>query len=214
MPERRRPRLEGRSALAAAGRRLRRLTPGEAIATLAAILLFVLMFFDWYGYEVPGIAEGLAFPAGEGIGGNAWQTLDLISIVLALTVALVIGICALTVSGAGWKGGVPPSAAIAVMGIAATLLIAFRIVDPPDLSRFGNVEVRAVRETGLFLGFAAAAAIAYGGYRAMGERGTSFAKVAEGLSNQRPRRSRKSAPKRAPRPAPPASKKQSRSSSD
>lgn len=192
----------------------RRLNAGEAIWLLAAILLFVFMFVDWYGFEVVGLAEGVSFAPENGIGGNAWQTLDVVSIVLALTVLVAVGAALLRPFDSKWEPVVPLSAAVAVLGGLSTLLIGFRIVDPPDLGTFGNAPVDATRQLGAFLGFTAAAGIAYGGYRAMGERGTSFAAVADGLSSERPRPGPKRAPKQSPRPEKSASRKRRSSSSD
>ena len=62
------------------------------------------------------------------------------------------------------------------------LLILFRIVDPPSFGSFGGVSVDGTVEFGIFLGLIAAAGIAYGGYMAMKEEGTSFGDTADRLS--------------------------------
>jgi amino acid transporter len=162
----------------------RRLKAGEAIWLLSAVGLFVFMFFSWFGSELSGQAEQVAF-FGEGGGGNAWQTLEGISFALMLTVAVAVGAALMRIFGSNWEPAIPPSAAVAVLGGISTLLIVLRILFPPDLGDLGGVSINATRHLGVFLGFAAAAGIAYGGYRAMGERGTSFAKVADSLSGRR-----------------------------
>ena len=70
-----------------------------------------------------------------------------------------------------------------MLGGLSTLLIAIRIVVPPDLGELGGIAIEATLSLGLFLALAAAAGIAYGGYRAMGEAGSSFARVAESLGS-------------------------------
>lgn len=95
---------------------------------------------------------------------------------------MTVGAALLRLRDSKWEPAIPLSAAIAVLGGLSLLLIGFRIVDPPDFGTLGGVTVEATRDLGAFLGFLAAAGIAYGGYRAMGERGTSFAMIAEGLS--------------------------------
>lgn len=159
--------------------------------------LFVIMFTSWYGSEVSGQAGEIRFE-GAGAGGSAWQTLDLISLWLMLTVAVTIGAGLLRVAGSKWKPAITPAAAVAVLGGISSLLVLFRILVPPSFGTLGGVEVDATLHLGVFLGLAAAVSIAHGGYRAMREEGSSFAAVADALQ---PRRER------------PASRKRSRSSS-
>ena len=71
-----------------------------------------------------------------------------------------------------------------MLGGLSTLLILFRILVPPELGSLGGVAVNATLELGVFLGLVAAFGIAYGGYRAMGERATSFEQVADDLSRK------------------------------
>ncbi|HSS34551.1 MAG TPA: hypothetical protein VLL27_14855 [Solirubrobacterales bacterium] len=198
-----------------ARRRLASLTRGEAIAAVAAVLLLAFLFFDWYGAEVSGQAREIKLGGGaSAAGGNAWQTLEVGSVLFALVALAAIGAAALRLSRAKWSPEVPPSAVVAVGGGLATLAALFRILAPPDLGNFGGIPLNASVQIGAYLGLAASAGIAYGGYRAMGERGTSFAQIAEELSSRRRRRPKKIAPKRPPRPAKSASQRRSQSSSD
>jgi hypothetical protein len=178
-PERRRRRRPE------ARRRLSALSRGEAIAAIDAILLFVFMFFSWYGSEISGQAREIKLGGGAGAGGSAWQTLDLIPLALMLTVVVTVGAALLRVSSSKWEPEIPPSAAIAVLGGLSTLLVLLRIVFPPNLGQLGGVAINANVELGAWLGLVAAAGVAYGGYRAMGQRGTSFGKVADALSRDR-----------------------------
>jgi hypothetical protein len=161
------------------------LVQGEAIALFAAILLFVTTFVSWYDSEVSGQAREIKLGGGAGAGGSAWQTLELIPLILMLTIVVTVGAALLRLSGSKWEPEIPPSAAVAVLGGLSTLAILFRIVFPPDLGVLGGVPINANVELGAFLGLVAAAGIAYGGYRAMGEHGTSFAAVADSLSRAR-----------------------------
>jgi hypothetical protein len=206
MPDRHRPhrRPELRRRFAA-------LTRGEAVAALAAVLLFVFMFFDWYDYEQVGGLLSLiglfGFPA------DAWQSLDVIRWLLVLAILAALGAALLRVSGSEWEPEIPPTAVIAVLGGMATLLVLYRIVFPPDFG-LGGIPVAITVQTGAYLSLAAAAGVAYGGYRAMGERGTSFAQVADGLAVKRPAKQTGPKPKRSPRSARSASRRRSPSSSD
>ncbi len=175
--------------------KLDRLNRGEAIALVAAVALFVVMFLGWFGSEVSGQAGKIDFGDGAGAGGSAWATLDVISFVLMLTIAVTVGAALPALLGSRWKPAIPPGAVVTVLGGLSFLLILFRIVFPPTFGTLGGITVNATLELGIFLGLAAAGAIAYGGYRAMGLRGTSFAKIADGLA-ARPARAPAGNPKR------------------
>lgn len=220
MPDRRPPRRKPE-----ARRRAAALTRGEAIAALSAIALFVFTFLTWYDAEVVGQVREIKLGGGAGAGGNAWQTLEVLPVGVLLTVIVAVGAALLRLAGSKREPAVPLGAAIAVLGGVSTLGVLFRIIAPPDLGNLGGVPLGASVQLGAFLALAAAAGVAYGGYRAMGERGASFAEVAERLSrdHERTKRERtKVKPKRAPkpkssrsrRPAKSSSRKQSPSSSD
>jgi hypothetical protein len=164
--------------------KLDRLRRGETIALVAAVLLFACMFFGWYGSEISGQAGTIQF-SGAAVGGSAWQTLSVVSFVLMLTIVVAVGTALLALGGSKWRPAIPPSAVVAVLGGLSTLLVLFRILVPPDLGQLGGIDRNATLELGAFLGLLFAAAIAYGGYRAMGERGTSFAAIGDSLSRDR-----------------------------
>ena len=178
--------------------------------------LFALMFVTWYGSEVTGQTEGIPF-GGTGTGGNAWQSLDVIPLFLMLAIAVAVGAALLRLSGSDWKPAVPADAAVTVLGGLATLLILFRIVDPPGFGSFGGISIEATLKVGVFLALAAALGIAYGGYRAMRESGDSFQGIAKRLESDRPKPKPKAKPAAKPKPKPAAksaSKRRSPSSSD
>lgn len=175
--------------------KLDRLNRGEGVAMISAVALFVVMFVDWFGSEVSGQAGTIDFGAGAGPGGSAWETLDAISFVLMLTIAVTVGAALLALRGSRWKPAIPPSAAVTVLGGLSVVLILFRVVFPPDFGTLGGIGVNATPELGIFLGLAAAAGIAYGGYTSMGLHGSSFATVAAALA-AKPARSAGSKPKK------------------
>lgn len=182
--------------------KLDRLNRGEAIATVSAAVLFVSMFLDWYGTELSGgplTLPGVAF----GAGGSAWATLEVISFILMLTIAVTIGAALLVLLGSEWKPAIPTTAAVTVLGGLSFILILFRMVVPPGFGALGGVSVDATLQLGIFVGLAAAAGIAYGGYRAMGLRGASFAGVADALAAKPARASAaKPKPRSEKRPEP------------
>jgi cation transport ATPase len=169
-------------------RNVPRLRAGEAIALVAAILLFVLMFFDWYGAKATTSAETLGGVVASNGGGSAWDTMELIPLFLMLAIVVAVGAAILRLSGSDWKPAIPPAAAVCVLGILAALLILVRIIDPPGPEgALSELAFESTLKLPIFLALAAALGIAYGGWRAMGEEGTSFAAVGKNLES--PRRS-------------------------
>jgi hypothetical protein len=151
-----------------------RLRTGELIAAVSAVALLIIMFaFSWYGLEDA--------PAGTG-GLNAWESYGFIDIILFVTIVVAIGLAIATAMAQTVALPVAASAVTAGLGILSTLLILFRIIATPDLGgEFAGVdfEIETSVKIGAFLGLIAAAGIAYGGWRAMQEEGTSFSGEAD-----------------------------------
>lgn len=176
---------------------LDRLSRGEKIAAVSAILLFIFMFFDWFGVKVSGAGGfGGSVP---GAAGNAWDALDVIPVFLVIAIAAALGVAMVRLIEADFEPAVSLNAVVAALGILAALLVLFRVIDPPTFASYAGVSVEATRKFGLFLGLIAAAGIAYGGYRAMQEEGTSFADEASRLSA-----GRGAGPGAPPPPSPPS----------
>jgi hypothetical protein len=174
--------------------RLDRLRSGEAIALAAAMLLFVLMFLDWYGTKATTAGEPLGGVITGAAGGNAWQTLEVIPLFLMLAIVVAVGAALLRISGSDWKPAIPPAAAVTVLGILAAILILIRIVSPPGPSgAFSELGMESTLKLPVFLALAAALGIAYGGWRGMGQEGSSFAGIAKRLESTRPARAKSTA---------------------
>lgn len=157
-----------------------RLSTGEKISAVSAILLFVFMFFDWFGVEVSDV-PGFSGTVSSSGGGSAWDALDVIPIFLMLAIVAAIGVAVIRLTDADVEPPVSMNAIVAGLGGFAVLLILYRIVSPPDFGSFGGVSVDATLKFGIFLGLIAAAGIAYGGYRAMREEGATFGGEADRL---------------------------------
>lgn len=158
-----------------------RLSTGERISGASAILLFVFMFFRWYGISVH--SNLLVYLQLFDDGGNAWQTLNVLPIFLALVIAVTVGAALLRLSRLDWEPPVPTGPVLCVLGGLAALLILSRIVFPPGLGdKFEEIEsegfiLEVTLEAGIFLALAAACGIACGGYWAMRGEGKSFASL-------------------------------------
>lgn len=155
-----------------------RLSTGEKIAGGSAVLLFIFMFFDWFSVKVSG-GDGLFSVSA---GGNAWEVFSTIDVILLIVVLVALAVVVIRLSDAIVEPSFSLNTVVAILGGIAVLLILYRIIDPPiDTGDFSGVDVS--RSLGVFLGLIAAAGIAYGGYRAMQEEGTSFGEIGDQFSS-------------------------------
>jgi hypothetical protein len=159
---------------------LDKLGTGEKVAAGSAILLFIFMFFDWFGFEVSGV-PGFSGTV-PGSAGNAWDELNFIPIVLLVAVLAALVMVGLRLADSVGEPVVPLSTVVTVLGVISVLLILYRIVDPPSGSSYGGVSVDTNLQVGIFLGLLSAAGIAYGGYSTMREEGITFGDAADSLS--------------------------------
>jgi hypothetical protein len=138
-----------------------RMTQGQLIAGIGAVVLLVAMFLPWIGTSGPSLPAGITVPSGVSTSSseNIWKgsTLD-VYLLVTVIVAVIPALLALTDSAEEFSF---VSAATFLLGVVAVILIAaYLTVDFPD---------GADRKIGAFIGAAAAIAIAYGGFRAMQE---------------------------------------------
>lgn len=151
-----------------------RVRTGELLAGVSGVALFIFMFFSWFGVEAPAIQTpgGVQFDVGGvDLGSlNAWESFEFIDVVLLLAVIAAVGLMVLSAAQASVNLPVAASAVTAGLGILATVLVLYRILDPPDIAE-GLDETRKI---GVFLGVVACAGIAVGGWMAMQEEGPTF----------------------------------------
>jgi hypothetical protein len=146
---------------------------GEKVAGVAGLALLIIMFaFDWFTVDVGGGFADIS------VGGNAWDTMELIRFIILL--AALAGIALAAISASDAQVDLPMSTIAAGLGILAVVLILYRLIDPPggEAEEFG---VDIGRGIGAFLGLIAAAGVAAGGWMAMQEEGTSFKEQADRL---------------------------------
>ncbi len=164
---------------------LDKLRNGEKIAGASAILLFVLMFFHWYGVAFSNSHSPLLNYIRIVVPGkSAWEALDYIPIVLLIAIMVALAVPASRLTNAAHRHRAPVNAVVAVLGIVSVLLILFRIIDPPHFDSFeGSLTAEVTVQLPIFLALATAAGVALGGCMAMREEGLS-------LSDLRARRHR------------------------
>ncbi len=182
---------------------LDKLGMGEKIAGGSAILLFIFMFFDWFGVEVSGV-PGFSGTV-PGSGGSAWDALDFIPIILLVAILAALVMVGLRLADSATEPVVPLSTVVTVLGAISVLLILYRIVDPPGGGSYGGVSVDTNLQVGIFLGLLSAVGIAYGGYSTMREEGITFGDAADSLSRGGGSRPPQPPSSQAPPPPPPPS---------
>jgi len=152
---------------------LRRVGRGDRIAGAGAIVLFVSMFFvPWWGITTTS-------PAGsESATANGWHMFsDSRWIWLATVLAVLVHVMR-RAAGRPPAWSISPAAVLGALGSLSALLIFYRILDHPsggtgELLGMGYSASAGIR-VGIWLGFIAALAIAYGCYLTLGEEGLTF----------------------------------------
>ena len=127
---------------------LRRLRHGEWIAGASGVLLLVAMFLDWY--------------SAGGSGANAWDSLTVIDVFLAI--AALFGIALLVSAATQETPAVPQTVSqlAAPFAFTAAILVVIRLLDLP-----GAVDSR---EIGLWLGALGTFGVLVGTWRSIGDQ--------------------------------------------
>ena len=100
-----------------------------------------------------------------------------------MTILVAIGGALIAANATSVNTPVAISAITTGLGILSVLLILYRIIDPPGSGDIPDgFDIGISRGIGVFLGLIAAGGIAYGGWRAMEEEGTSFGDQADRFS--------------------------------
>ena len=124
---------------------------GALIAGISGALLFIVMFFSWFGAPETNVVTpagevditGFADAAGVDTTLSAWQAFDFIDLVLLAAVIVSVGLLVMSAMGTSVNLPVAASAITTGVGALATLLVLYRLVDPP---------FDTDREFGVFLG--------------------------------------------------------------
>lgn len=155
-----------------------RLRPGEIVAAVGALLLFIFMFFfKWYGVSLPGGQQQLANALGVDTGAlavNGWHGHTVLRWLMLLTIIAALGLAFLTATQR--TVALPVTMAVVVTALAAllTVLLAYRvIINEPGPNQYIDVKI------GSWLGLLASALITYGGYLSMRDEGTSLTDAKE-----------------------------------
>jgi hypothetical protein len=154
--------------------RVRESSTGEKLAGFGGLgLLLVMFLFAWY--SIPGI---------QGINGlDAFDAFsDWVNIILVFTA--FAGMSLSLFESSATRLPVSLSVITAVLGALSSVLLLIFLISPPGVPMLGEaaLESSLAREPGIWLGLAAAVAVAVGGYKTMQAEGTSFNDAADRLS--------------------------------
>lgn len=128
---------------------IERLGQGEKIAAGSALALFACMFLSWFNFSYTA--------------SNAWESLNYISPILAISIVATLGVAFAEVREMS-IGEIPGGLVIFVLGCLSALLILFRLIDPISTPGIEGGSTSGSVEAGAFLGFFAALGIVAGGY--------------------------------------------------
>lgn len=167
-----------------------RLTQGQKIAGAAGLLLLISLWLGWYGVDLGPAAAAVGVSID--VTANAWEAFGMIDLLLFLTALAAIALAVLTATGRTADLPVNPAQVAAGLGALSTLLVLYRIINPPGEGGIGV-------EFGAFIGLLAAAGVAFGAWRAMQEAPAAIAAPAAATPAPAP-----AAPAPAASPEPPA----------
>jgi hypothetical protein len=151
---------------------LSKLRTGELVAAIGGIvLLFSLLFLNWYGVGGTVDTPFGSFSVGGDFG--AWDhqgffgTIANLLILAAALTAIMLAV--ITATSRTIALPVASSAVTAGLGITAVVMVLARMLLQPGPN--GSVDLKF----GIYLALIGSVAIAWGGWRAMRDEGTSFA---------------------------------------
>ncbi len=98
---------------------MRRVRTGEIVAGVAGVVLLLSLFLEWY--TVRGRAEGL----------TAWSAFSFVDLLVCLVALLGIALAVSQVVGRGPALPVAIGVITTTLGLAATLLVLYRILNQP-----------------------------------------------------------------------------------
>jgi hypothetical protein len=135
-----------------------RLSRGEQIAGIAAVLLLIDMFLNWYGANLNDQLSQAAKRFGVDTHVNAWQAFSTTDILIFVACVVTLVMVGVQVMGNQVPVSLPMIAA--ALGGLTTLIILWRIVNQPGDNDLVNVDY------GAYLGLLLAGAMTYGAIQA------------------------------------------------
>jgi hypothetical protein len=145
---------------------------GEVIAGASAILLFFVMFLDWYG----GKSVTVFGRTISGGGASAWQVYSYTDLLLFLLIILTVAMVLLSATQRSVALPLSLNVIVTVFGGLMTLIVLYRVA----INQPGPSDLLSAKFWG-YVGILLTAGIAGGAFLAMREEGTSFSDAAQRL---------------------------------
>jgi hypothetical protein len=152
----------------------------RVIGAGALALLVILFLFKWYGVSSHASVGGVSFSASA----NGWHTFTNSRWLWLVTIIVALAAVWIEADQRGQALPGKPGELVAGLGALSMIFILYRIINHPTAT--ASTTIAGVHYTassgiklGIWLGLIAAAAITYGGYLEMQERGDSPADARE-----------------------------------
>ena len=139
-----------------------RLSRGEQIAGVAAVLLIIDMFLNWYSANLNSALQAQADRFGIDTNADAWQVFSTTDILIFITAVSALVMVGMHVMGRSANLPVSLPLVVALLGAFTTLVVLWRIINQPGENEFVNVEY------GAYLGLLLLIALTYGAVQAGG----------------------------------------------
>lgn len=136
---------------------LTKLTRGDQVISVSAIVLFIFSFFDWFGVDLGPYSAG----------GNAWDfTLCWFAVILGLAMLAQVLLTKLGGVKLPDLGNITWGQVLCGLGALAFVLVLIKMIVGVDTEGF---DIDIDRKIGIFVGLIATAGLAVGGYLKMQE---------------------------------------------
>jgi hypothetical protein len=146
---------------------MKRLRPGDVVAGVGGVILFVSLFLHWYGFDASALTRGGAVAVSQRVPSiTAWQAFSIVDILLAACALLAIAVPIVTATARGPAKPIAFDILASCGGVLAVLLIVFRLIAQP-----GNDALTSVRG-GAWIGLAGALIALAGAWWAMADERT------------------------------------------
>jgi hypothetical protein len=152
-----------------------RLGRGEQIAGIAAVLLLIDMFLNWYSANLSGALSAAADKFGVDTSVNAWQSFSTTDLLIFLTVVAALVMVGMRVMARSASLPVSLPLVVVALGALTTLIVLWRIINQPGPNDFINVEYGAYIGLLLLIGLTYGAIQAGGGVDTMRAEAESVA---------------------------------------